>query len=141
MRHRLEKSLSQERFIVELGGLLSGLSLVLAFLGLYGVLAYEVTRRIREFGIRTAHGAPRGHLWWLILSESMLLVAIGATIGFVGSLGMTRFVSSLLFGLTPSDPTVVGVAVLTLVGAAVVASWLPARRAARADPMVALRAE
>jgi ABC-type antimicrobial peptide transport system permease subunit len=124
-----------------LSGLFGLFALLLAALGLYGVLSFAVVQRTREIGVRMALGAQRGDVLSLVISKGLKLVLIGSFIGILGSLAVTRLVSSLLYGVTPADPvTLVGVPLL-LGLVATFASWLPARRAARVNPMVALRCE
>jgi putative ABC transport system permease protein len=117
------------------------LALLIAAVGLYGVLAYSVARRRREIGLRIAVGAQPGTIEMMFLTESLTFVAFGMAVGIPLAIVVTRFVSSMLFGLSPQDPTSIGIALaaLTLVTAA--AAYLPARRAARTDPLLALREE
>jgi ABC-type antimicrobial peptide transport system permease subunit len=121
--------------------LFSLLATVLASIGLYGVMAYSVARRTRDMGIRMALGAERSDVLWLVLRQAMALVAIGMVIGVPVTLALARLVSSLLFGLQANDPVVLTLAGVTLAVVAAVASYLPARRASRLDPMRALRYE
>jgi ABC-type antimicrobial peptide transport system permease subunit len=100
-----------------------------------------VTRRTREIGVRMALGAEKNNVLWLVLREVALLTAIGAGIGLPAAIGLSRFVRSQLFGLEPTDPLTLGLATLTLVAVALAAGYLPANRATRIDPMVALRYE
>jgi ABC-type antimicrobial peptide transport system permease subunit len=114
---------------------------LLAGVGLYGVLAYDVTQRTREIGIRGALGASRAQIVGLILRQGMGKTILGLVIGVAGSLYLTRFLHKLLFDIQPTDPLAfVGVTLLLLI-VATLASWLPARRAAKVDPVIALRAE
>jgi predicted permease len=134
-------SVHQERVVAQLGGFLSIFALVLACLGLYGVLSFAVVQRTREIGVRMALGAQRRNVLSLVIGKGLKLVVVGSLIGLAGAWAATRLVSSLLYGVTPTDPmTFAGVA-LFLVVVAVLASWLPARRATRVDPMQALRCE
>jgi predicted lysophospholipase L1 biosynthesis ABC-type transport system permease subunit len=134
-------SVQQERFVAHLGGLFSVLALALACLGLYGVLSFMVVQRTREIGVRVALGARRRDVLSLVVGKGLRLALVGCGIGLMGGLSATRFVSSLLYGVTPADPLTFAGVLLLLMGVAVLASWLPARRAARVDPMVALRNE
>ena len=119
----------------------AAVALALASVGLYGVLGYAVTRRTNEIGIRMALGATRGTVLWSVLRESGILVAIGVAIGVPAALALTRLLSSLLYGVTPTDPWVLSGAVVCLFVVAVAAASQPARRALRVDPLVALRYE
>jgi putative ABC transport system permease protein len=114
---------------------------LIAAVGLYGVLAYSVARRRREIGLRIAVGARPGTIERMFLRESLTLLALGVIVGLPAALVMTRFVSSMLFGLSPHDPTSIGVALTALTVATVAAAYLPARRAAGIDPVIALREE
>lgn len=116
-------------------------ALVLAAVGVYGVLAYSVTQRTQEMGVRTALGARPADVLRLVVGEGVKLAGIGIAIGLVGAFGVTRFIASILFDTSPSDPLSYTAVALFLVGVAAFASWLPARRATRVDPIVALRYE
>jgi ABC-type antimicrobial peptide transport system permease subunit len=116
-------------------------ALALAVIGVYGVVAQAVSERTREFGIRAALGANRARLYRLVLGRSLLLAAIGGAIGLAGSGFATRLLGWLLFGANPNDPQMLGAAVATLGATVLVASYFPARRAARVDPVVVLRSE
>jgi putative ABC transport system permease protein len=117
------------------------MALLLGTVGLYGVIAYAVSQRTREIGIRMALGASRRNVMRLVLGEAMWVILTGLAIGLAGSLALTRFLSSLLFGVTATDPlTFAGVAVL-LALVALAACYIPARRSMRVDPMIALRYE
>jgi putative ABC transport system permease protein len=117
------------------------MALLLGAVGLYGVIAYSVSQRTREIGIRIALGAQQNNVMRLILGEGMLLILIGLTIGLAGSLALTRFLSSLLFGVTATDPITFGAVAILLAVVALAACYLPARRAMRVNPIVALRYE
>jgi len=134
-------SLLRERLLATLAGFFGGLALLLAVLGLYGTVAYSVARRSSEIGIRMALGAPGRRVVRMVLGDVVRMVAPGVVLGIVLSLAMSRFVSSFLYGLEATDPAVMGVAALVLALAALVAGAVPASRAARVDPMVAVRAE
>jgi predicted permease len=136
---QLDASLAQERLVAMLSSLFGLLALALACIGLYGVMAYDVARRTREIGVRMALGASARRVAQLVLRETMWLVGIGVVIGLGAALAATRWVNSLLYGLQPHDPLTIGLAVLTLLIVAAIAGYLPARRASRVDPMVALR--
>jgi putative ABC transport system permease protein len=127
------------RFIALLMTTLSGVALVLASVGLYGVTAYGVRRRLREIGIRVALGATSGNVVGMIVAGSWRVIAPGLALGVVGGLLATRALRGVLFGTSPTDPVVFGATVLTLAAVASLASYLPARRASRVDPIVVLR--
>jgi predicted permease len=134
-------SLGSRKFNVMLIGFFGVTALLLASAGVFGVMAYSVSRRTREFGVRIALGATSGDVLRIVLGQGMGTILIGVAIGIVGSLALTRMVSSLLFGVTATDPvTFVGLTLL-LASVALAACYIPARRATKMDPMVALRCE
>jgi predicted lysophospholipase L1 biosynthesis ABC-type transport system permease subunit len=141
LRAQVDHSLLQERLVSMLAAAFGLLALALTCIGLYGVMSYSVVRRTREIGIRTALGADRGTVLWLVLRRALTMVAIGLACGIPAALIGGRYLESLLFGLKPADPLTIGMAVLILLLVAAFAGYLPARRAARIDPMVALRYE
>jgi predicted permease len=135
------RSMARASFALVMLGIAGAMALLLGTVGLYGVIAYSVSQRTREIGIRVALGAQRGDVMSLVLGEGMLVILTGLAIGLVGSLGLTRFLSSLLVGVSATDPlTFAGVATL-LASVALAACYLPARRAVLIDPLVALRYE
>jgi len=141
MEDAIGESLAQRRLNTWLLGVWAGLALVLAALGIYGVLSYAVARRTRELAIRSALGAQAGQLRRLVVGQGMGLAAGGLALGIAGALALTRVLRSQLYGVSPTDPpTFIALALLVL-GVAALASWLPARRATRVDPMIALRQE
>jgi ABC-type antimicrobial peptide transport system permease subunit len=117
------------------------LALLLASIGLYGVMSYDVARRTNEIGIRMALGANASRVVRLVLRETLWWVAVGVALGLGTALALTRWVESLLFGLKAHDPLVMGLAALVLLVVAAIAGYLPARRASRVDPLIALRHE
>lgn len=139
--HQIGESLAQRRFQTWLLGLFSGIALVLAAIGIYGVMYHSVTQRTHEFGVRVALGAGAADVLRMVLTEAVLLVAAGAAIGTLAALALTRAVSTLLYGVKSSDPLTYIAVFLVLIGSALAASYLPARRATKVDPMVALRYE
>ena len=139
LAEQLDASLTQERLVATLSSVFGLLALLLACIGLYGVMAYDVARRTHEIGIRMALGASARQIMQMALGETLWLVGIGIVIGLGATWAATRWVASLLFGLQPHDPLTIGLAVLLLLVVAAVAAYLPARRASHVDPMVALR--
>ena len=134
-------SLAPRRFSLELMGLFAATALLLAAFGIYGVMAYFVSQRVREIGVRMALGARHEDVLALVVSRGMILASIGAGIGVVVSLMAGRLISGLLFGVSPYDPLTVVALVAVLAGVALAANYIPARRATQVDPMVALRYE
>jgi putative ABC transport system permease protein len=137
----VEQAVSPKRLITFLLGLFSLLALVLASIGIYGVISYSVTQRTSELGIRLALGATGRDILKLVIRGGMKPVAVGLSTGLVISLLLTRLLQSLLFGVSASDPLTFALYTLLLASVSLVACWLPARRAANVDPMVALRYE
>jgi predicted permease len=138
---KVSQALAGDRVIVLLSGFFAVLALLLASVGLYGLTSYAITRRTREIGIRTALGAQPALVRWGVLRDALTLALAGIALGIPCALGASRLIASLLFGISPGDlPTIAFVSLLLLV-VALLASYLPARRASRIDPMVALRTE
>ena len=138
---QVDQSMDQEQLISQLSSFFSLLALSLACIGLYGVMTYSVLRRTNEIGIRLALGAPTGRVLWMVLGESLLLLAVGVVLGIPLTLAATRLIQAQLFGLHASDPITL-IAAVTIIGAVtMLAGYLPARRAAKVDPMIALRYE
>ena len=141
MQTELHQSIAPQRFNAMLVGIYAGLALILALIGIYGVLAYMVMQQTHEMGIRMALGAQRRHIVALVVIGGMRLVLAGAAIGLVGAWGVTRLMQSLLYGIAPCDPLTFIVVTGLLSGAALLACYVPAMRAARIDPMSALHYE
>ncbi len=137
----VESTILNERLLAGIGGAFAFLGLILAAIGLFGLLNYSVTRRTKEIGIRAALGAQRLTIYRLVLKDLMGMIAGGLTVGLAGSLALMRFTQSLLFGIRPADPLVIGTAMAIFIATALLAGGLPARRAARVDPIIALRYE
>jgi ABC-type antimicrobial peptide transport system permease subunit len=135
------RSLVRQKLVARLASFFGLLALLLACIGLYGVLSYAVARRTNEIGIRMALGAQSRNILWLVLREAWTLVLAGVALGLLASLAATQSVSPLLYGLKPNDPLTLSLATLMLLGVAALAVYLPARRASRVDPMMALREE
>jgi predicted permease len=138
---QIEGSLFQERLIARLSSFFGGLSLLLACIGLYGLLSYEVARRTREIGVRMALGARPSDVLRFVVRQGVGLSAVGAVVGILGALGLTRYIASLLYGVRPIDPLTFLSVALLLGLVALAACYIPARRASHVDPMVALRYE
>jgi len=137
----LSADFQQEEMIATLTTLFGGLGLVLAAVGLYGVMAYTVQQRTSEIGVRMAMGADRAHVLNMVLRSAFSQIGIGLAIGLPAAIGAGKLMTDQLFGVKPWNPLMLGVAVLTLGMAALLASVIPARRAAGIEPMVALRNE
>jgi predicted permease len=133
------QSVTTERMITQLSGFFALLALLLACIGLYGVMSYNIARRTQEIGIRMALGAQPSQVLRMALGESLFLVLIGIIIGVAVALFSARLLSSLLYDLPPNDPATISIAVLSMIAVSLLATWMPARRASRVDPLVALR--
>ena len=138
---QVERRFSQEKLFAQAYSLFGGLALLLASIGLFGLMSYSVSRRTNEIGIRMALGAQRRDVLGLVMRESMILVGIGIGIGVAVALSASWYVSTMLFGLPPTDPVSIAIAVTVMVAVSGLAGYLPARRASRVDPMVALHYE
>jgi ABC-type antimicrobial peptide transport system permease subunit len=141
MQEVYDQSLARTSFTLVMLAIAGGMALVLGMIGIYGVMSYAVSQRRREIGIRLALVAQGGELKRMVIRQGLVLAAIGVAIGLCAAAGLTRLMNSLLFGISQLDPVVYGAVPLILVTAAVLASYLPARRAAAVDPVEALRME
>jgi putative ABC transport system permease protein len=141
MEQQVEMSLVRERMLALLATFFAALALILACIGLYGVMAYRVARRTREIGIRIAVGARPQSVVWMMVRETLLLVTIGAALGTLASLAANRYIAAQLFGVTPRDPVAIVLALSVLGIVTMAAGYVPARQASRIDPVRALRAE
>ena len=141
MTDAVRNSLAQRRLVLTLVGAFAGAALLLASLGVYGVTASTVTQRTRELGIRMALGANGRSVLWSVISEPARLAVMGLALGLVGTLAGGKLVRSLLYGMEPTDPLTLAVVAMVLLGIALIAALLPARRATKVDPMIALRAD
>ena len=137
----IDQTINQEITFAELCSAFAILALVIACVGLYGTVSYNVARRTGEIGIRMALGAQRGGVVWMVLREVCMLAVVGLAIGVPAALGASKLVATFLFGLKPNDPLALTLAVAILVAAALLAGYVPAWKASRIDPMVALRNE
>jgi ABC-type antimicrobial peptide transport system permease subunit len=141
MSNYLSNQIAQPRFNMILLGTFAGVAMLLAAIGIYGVITYTVAQRTREIGIRMALGAQRTQMLQMILRQSLTLVGIGLTSGFLMALAATRVMRTLLYGVDANDFSTYAIVVFLLGGAALLASYIPARRAMKVDPMIALRYE
>jgi predicted permease len=137
----IARSVANRRFALELLGVFAAVALLLAAVGIYGVMSYSFSQRAHEIGIRLALGAQRMDILQMAVGEGMQLVSVGLGIGLIGATVLTRFVRSMLFGVTPSDPITFGATAATLAAVALLACYVPARRATRVNPLIALREE
>jgi putative ABC transport system permease protein len=141
MEERVTGSVGRQRFYATLIAIFAAVAVVLSAVGLYGVIAYAVSQRTHELGVRVALGATGDRIARMVIGEGLALTAIGIAIGAIASVFAGRLVSSLLFGVSALDPMTIGGVGVVLVSVATLASWLPARRAARVDPLVAMRGD
>jgi ABC-type antimicrobial peptide transport system permease subunit len=141
MEELADAQLARPRFNAVLLNWLAGLAMLLAALGIFGVMTYAVAQRTSELGLRIALGAQRHNIMALVLRQGIKLAALGVVLGLVGAWTLTRWLTSLLYGVSTNDPLTLIVITLLPMVVATLASWLPARRATKVDPMVALRSE
>ena len=141
LRERVSKLADQPRFQTTLVGFFAAIGLVLAVIGLYGVMSFLVAQRTQEIGVRMALGADKGDVLRLVMGKSLRLIVCGVAVGLVAALAVSRVLTSLLFGVGPRDPLAYGLVAGVLVLVAVLATLVPARAASRVDPVVALRCE
>jgi putative ABC transport system permease protein len=141
MEQKIAESMAHPRFRASLLASFAGLALLLAAIGIYGMLSESVSHRTREIGVRMALGAERRTVLGLVIKQGLVLTLAGAVVGVATSLSVTRFLTSMLYGVKPTDPATLVAVLLTLGGVVVMASYFPARRATKVDPIVALRDE
>jgi ABC-type antimicrobial peptide transport system permease subunit len=137
----VERSMARTSFTLVMLGIAAAVALLLGAVGIYGVISYAVSQRTREIGVRMALGAERNDVSTMVVRQGLVLAAIGVGLGLVAATGLTRLMSSLLFGVAPIDFPTYGAVSIVLAGVAAIASWLPARRAASVDPAITLRQE
>ena len=141
MDQLLSHALGARRVNVLLVGIFAAIALVLAAVGIYGVMSYAVAQRTQEIGIRMVLGAKRNDLLTLVVGRAAVLTIVGIAVGLAGAFALTRYLSTLLYGVKPTDPVTFAAASLVLMAVALLAAYIPARRATKVDPMVALRYE
>jgi ABC-type antimicrobial peptide transport system permease subunit len=141
LQENIDRSMARTSFTLIMLGLAAGVALFLGSVGIYGVISYVVSQRTREIGVRMAMGAETADVSRMVLKQALLLAGFGVGIGLVGAVGLTRLMAALLYGVSPMDPLTFGSVAVGLSLVALLASYLPARRAARVDPVVALRFE
>jgi len=141
MEQLVSDSLARQRFLVLLFGIFAGLALLLACIGIYGVLAYLAGQRVPEIGVRIALGATAHEVIWLVLRHSLLMILAGIGVGLLAALGAARLLERFVEGVRSIEPVAFAVMVTILIAAGLFASWLPARRASKVDPIIALRYE
>jgi predicted permease len=137
----IDRTLATEKMVAQISAVFGALALVAACVGFYGILAYRVVRRTKEIGVRMALGATQNRVVWLVMRESLAMLVVGFAVGVPVALVLTRFLSTLLYGLAPDDPSTIAIAFGALGVVSILAAWIPARRAARVDPMMALRCD
>jgi putative ABC transport system permease protein len=137
----IARSVADRRFGLELLGVFAAMALLLAAIGIYGVTSYSFNQRAHEIGIRLALGAQRMHILHMVIGEGMRVVAVGLAIGLMGAAALTRFVRTMLFDVSPFDPITFAAISATLAAVAFIACLVPAQRATRVDPLIALREE
>jgi ABC-type antimicrobial peptide transport system permease subunit len=137
----IDRSILRERVFAILSGFFGALALLLAAVGLYGLMAYNVTRRTQEIGVRIALGAARQNVLSMILRETLRLTSTGLAIGIASALSVSQLIGNMLYGISAQDPVTLAAVSILLTAVAALAGWIPARRATRVDPMVALRYE
>jgi putative ABC transport system permease protein len=141
LQKTISETIGDQRLHTVLLGVFAAIGLSLALLGVYGVISYSVSRRTQEIGIRVALGAGPGDVLRMVMRQGVALIACGAGIGLAAAVTMTRFIAGELYGVKPNDPATLLIALLLILFVGSTACWIPARRAMRVDPMVALRYE
>jgi putative ABC transport system permease protein len=141
LEDRIRTAVGPERFYATVLGIFAGVALLLAAIGLYGLIAYAVGQRTHELGVRVALGATGGRITGMVIREGLVITVVGAVLGITSAAAASKYLASLLYDVKPSDPMIFATVTFALIIVSAIASYLPARRAARIDPLVAMRGD